>query len=98
MEEGGPAVHAVIVTVRIDAGLEDRARAALRDRVVPGVSQAPGFITGTWVELPSGEGMSLVVFDSEANARNAAPAVGMRPQDDPVTVTAVTHCAVLAHA
>ena len=49
----------------LDADLAD-----LHDRVVPRVSQAPGFVTGYWT-LKGNTGLSLIVFYS-VDAANAA--------------------------
>lgn len=66
-------MHAVVVrvTVHDPEGAEQR----LRDEVVPQVSNAPGFQTGYWTREGSG-GLSMVIFDSEENARAAADRVG----------------------
>jgi heme-degrading monooxygenase HmoA len=64
-------MHAVVFRVTLSdddaAALEE-----LREQVVPRVSQAPGFVTGYWVRLEGEkEGTSVVVFDSEDDARSA---------------------------
>jgi hypothetical protein len=64
-------MHAVVVRVSLSdddsASLE-----ALREQVVPRVSQAPGFVAGYWVRLEGEkQGSSVIVFDSEDNARSA---------------------------
>ena len=62
-------MHAVVVNlalVELDADL-----VALRDQVVPRISDAPGFVTGYWTRKGS-TGLSLIVFDSE-EAANAGP-------------------------
>jgi hypothetical protein len=54
-------MHAVVTTVTIaDRG---PAESHLRDRVVPGVSQAPGFVAGYWT-YKDGTGHAMVVFES----------------------------------
>jgi hypothetical protein len=58
-------MHAVIVKVTVnepDAGLQE-----LREQVVPGVAQAPGFVAGYWTRKDN-TGLSMVVFDSEEAA------------------------------
>ena len=64
-------MHAVVVRVTLSdddsSSLEE-----LRQEIVPRVSQAPGFVTGYWVRLEGEkQGTSLVVFDSEEQARSA---------------------------
>jgi hypothetical protein len=54
----------------------------LREQIVPGVSQAPGFQAGYWLRpLEDAKGTSLVLFDTEANAVAGAEAlkVGSSP-------------------
>ena len=63
-------MHAVVTRVTINDN--DAAESHLHEQVVPGVSQAPGFVTGYWVRLEGEkQGTSVVVFDSEEQARNA---------------------------
>ena len=64
-------MHAVVVKVNIK-DLEP-AQKMLRDEIVPGVSQAPGFVAGYWTRSDDGgNGMSLVVFESEDAAQGMA--------------------------
>ena len=72
-------MHAVVVDVSISD--VEQAQGELRERVVPMVSQAPGFVSGVWLEHGEGKGHSVVVFETEeaANAmaeqvRSVAPA------------------------
>jgi hypothetical protein len=76
-------MHAVLLEVDTsgqpdqEAGLK-----GLREQVVPGVSQAPGFQAGYWLRpLGDAKGTSLVLFDTEANAQTASQAleVGSSP-------------------
>ena len=68
-------MHAVVVRVSIS----DREAATdnLRNRVVPGVSQLPGFVAGYWTQKDA-TGLSMVVFDSEENATSASETVQSR--------------------
>jgi hypothetical protein len=55
-------MHAVVVNLAIhelDADMVD-----LRDRVVPRISELPGFVTGYWTRKGD-TGLSVIVFDSE---------------------------------
>jgi hypothetical protein len=74
-------MYAVVVRVTIND--VDKAREELQNRVVPNVSQAPGFVAGYWTGT-SGDGLSLVVFESEDAARQMADRV---PQTIPEFVT-----------
>ena len=73
-------MHAVVVRVTI----KDREAATdeLRNRVVPAVSQAPGFVNGYWTSK-DGTGLSMILFDSEEAATNASE---MIPSTVPDTV------------
>jgi hypothetical protein len=87
-------MHAVIVkvTVKDDAASEQE----LRERVVPGVSQAPGFVAGYWTRKDN-TGLSMVVFESE----EAANGMSERIQSivpDTVTLESVEVRRVVAHA
>ncbi len=64
-------MHAVVVRVEI-SGQPDNA--VLRERIVPRVKGMPGFVAGYWTRQGN-EGLSMVVFDSEENARAASNTV-----------------------
>jgi hypothetical protein len=71
-------MHAVIVSVTINDGEE--ATQHLRNEIVPGVKQAPGFVAGYWVRIEGGDkGRGTIVFDSEDNARAVADQIQQAP-------------------
>lgn len=80
-------MFAVFLTVKIDSANIDTARSMLAEQVVPTVKAQPGFVSGCWLSPVDGLGVSIVVFDSEANARAAAPPVG--PMGPIVSVASV---------
>jgi hypothetical protein len=87
-------MHGVIVHVTIKD--PERATSELRERVVPRVSQAPGFVTGYWMRK-NGSGMSVAIFDSE----DAAGAFSEQIRSlvpDTVTLDEVEVREVVAHA
>ena len=87
-------MHAVVVKVKIN-NLE-AADSHLRERVVPAISQAPGFIAGYWTRKDD-TGLSMVIFDSEDAANRASEQVpSMIP--DAVTLENVDVREVAAHA
>jgi hypothetical protein len=91
-------MHAVMVKVSVtDAPV---ATEYLRETVVPGVSQAPGFVAGYWVRLEGGdEGNSLIVFESADAARAAADRLRENIASNPgVTLKDVTIGEVVANA
>ena len=65
-------MHAVVVNVTIDD--EQGSTAALREQVVPRVSQAPGFVAGYWT-LKGNDGVSISVWESEDAANTASEMV-----------------------
>jgi hypothetical protein len=88
-------VHAVVaqVTINDDTGA---AESHLRERVVPGVTQAPGFVAGYWTRKES-RGVGMVVFESEDAAQAMVERFpSMVP--DMVTLEGVEVLEVVAHA
>jgi hypothetical protein len=64
-------MHAVVTKVSVSEG--EPATKYLREEIVPRVSQAPGLVAAYWVRLEGGdEGNSVIVFESEDQARAAA--------------------------
>jgi heme-degrading monooxygenase HmoA len=90
-------MHAVVVKVSVqDAPV---ATEFLRERVVPEVSQAPGFVAGYWVRLDGDEGNSVIVFESEDAARAAAERIRENVGSNPgVKLNDVTVGEVVANA
>jgi hypothetical protein len=91
-------MHAVVVKVSVQD--EEPGLQFLRENIVPGVSQAPGFVAGYWVRLEGGkEGNSVIVFESEDAARAAAERIRENVGANPgVTVNDVTVGEVVANA
>lgn len=92
-------MHAVVV--RVNIGDPETAEQGLRDQVVPRVSQAPGFVAGYWTRSDDGgNGLSMLVFDSEEAAQGAAERLrgpeALRPET--VTLESVEVREVLANA
>jgi hypothetical protein len=87
-------VHAVVVRVTLED--IEAARRSLREEVVPGVSQAPGFVTGYWTRKDD-SGLAMVIFESEDAAeamRERVPSLA----PDVVTIEDVEVREVEAHA
>ena len=80
-------MHAVVVRVTVNDG--EAATSHLREEVVPRVSQSPGFVAGHWVRLEgSNKGTSMLVFESEDAAREAAGEI-VPPPNDAVVIDSV---------
>jgi hypothetical protein len=87
-------MHAVVVKVTIND--PEAAESALREQVVPGVSQAPGFVAGYWTRKDNG-GLSMLIFESEEAASGMSDRVrAMIP--DAVTLEGIEVREVVAHA
>jgi hypothetical protein len=87
-------MHAVVVKVSVSD--PDGSEGALREQVVPGVSQAPGFVTGYWTRKDN-TGLSMVIFESEEAANGMSERVrSIAPAG--VTVEDVEVRKVVAHA
>ena len=79
-------MHALVVRVTIHDA--DSTAEVLKSEVVPQVSSAPGFEAGYWTWSSGGgelDGLSMIIFDSEENARGAGDRIsaiaGTRPND-----------------
>jgi hypothetical protein len=70
--------------VKVKIADRTAAETALREQVVPGVSGAPGFIAGYWLNISGDKGMGISVFESEEAAQAVAG------QDQPPPSSAVT--------
>ena len=87
-------MHAVVVRVTLED--IEASRSDLRERVVPGVSQAPGFVTGYWTRKDD-SGLAMVIFESEDAAeamRERVPSLA----PDVVTIEDIEVREVVAHA
>jgi hypothetical protein len=87
-------VHAVVVKVAVND--REAATSQLRENVVPGVSQAPGFVAGYWTRGDDG-GLSMVVFESEDAAKTMSEQVPSLVSDA-VTIQDIQVREVVAHA
>ena len=58
-------MHAVVVNVTVND--PEAAELALREQLVPRVSQAPGFVTGYWTTKDN-TGLTMLIFESEEAA------------------------------
>ncbi len=92
-------MHAILVEVKVDAARGDEARKLLEEMVVPTMKALPGFVGGYWLGSEDGaSGASIVVFESEETAQNAADNRPGPPEGAPVTVTRFEVRPVFANA
>jgi hypothetical protein len=87
-------MHAVVTTVTIND--REAATSHLREQVVPGVSQAPGFVAGYWTRKDN-TGLAMVLFESEEAANGISERVPSM-LTDAVTLENVEVREVVAHA
>jgi hypothetical protein len=60
----------------MDPAMRGRQERELRDSIVPGVSNAPGFVRGAWAREVGGDrSVSFIVFADEPSARDFASSV-----------------------
>ena len=88
-------MHAIVFRVTIRQ--REEADRLLHEELVPGLSQAPGFVAGYWVNIGENEGTAVVVFESEDAAQGVGDAGGP-PQTDAFTVESIEIGQVVAHA
>jgi hypothetical protein len=69
------AVHAALVTLTIDPDQAPAAADALVNEILPKVRSASGLVAGYWLEPADGQGLSIVLFETEEQARQTAPPV-----------------------
>jgi hypothetical protein len=67
-------MHANVVQVDIE-DVGDATKGVI-ETVIPNLKQAPGFVGAYFVALDGGHGMSIAVFETEEQAKAAAPAEG----------------------
>lgn len=83
------------VLIEVDVAGVDRAGGieTLRERIVPAITQLPGFQSGTWLTgNEDGKGLSLTVWDSEEHARAMAERFGIG--SSPAASASVARCEV----
>lgn len=68
-------MHAALVTLTVDPDQAPAAAEALVSDILPRVRSAPGFVAGYWLEPADGQGFSIVLCQTEEQAREAAPPV-----------------------
>jgi hypothetical protein len=73
--KGGAGGALGLVRLTVDPEQAPAAAEALTRDILPRVRSASGFIAGYWLEPADGRGFSIVLFESEEQAREAVPAV-----------------------
>lgn len=89
-------MHAVFSVVDLDPGRQDAAIEMLNNDMIPGLKQAPGFVSGIWFGDGS-VGHGVVVFETEEQAQQVQQMVNSTVMDG-VRVTRSDLYKVDAHA
>ena len=77
-------MYATVGQVKVDPAREDEARKLLEEVVLPRAKGLAGFEGGHWARALDGDvGHSLMLFDTEANARAAAEQIAQGPPGAP---------------
>jgi len=93
-------MHALLVTLDIDASRADEAMELLKRFVVPTIKSGEGFVSGTWIRSCDGKrGHSLLLYESEGAAKAAADrAAEGPPAGAPTSFVSADVFEVVAHA
>jgi hypothetical protein len=93
-------MHAIVGSSEIDASRAEEAVQLLNNGILPGISQAPGFVRATFARSADGTtGHSMIVFESEEAANAVAATAGDRlPPDAPVRIISLEVYEVVANA
>ncbi len=62
-------MYAALVKLTIDPTQAPAAAAAFTTQILPKVTSAEGFRTGHWLDPSDGEGLGLIIFETEQQAR-----------------------------
>ena len=92
-------MYAMVGTSKLNFENPDDA-ARMASGILSKLSGAPGFVTGSFARSADGDhGRSLVVFDTEEQARAAAESARANiPADGPVEIVSIEVYEVVAHA
>ncbi len=65
-------MYAALVKLTIDVAQAPAAAAAFTTQILPKITSAEGFRSGHWLDPLDGEGLGLVLFETEQQARRLA--------------------------
>jgi hypothetical protein len=81
-------MHAVVARSTLHDS--EQARAFLKEQGAPRISQAPGFVSAQWVMLDESTGTSMLTFESEEAANQAAEMLKANPPGgDAITIDSI---------
>ena len=91
-------MHALVVTVNLEPGHDEEGVEYVKSNVVPLVRQSPGFVSGYWLAPSGGQGLTVLLFESEEAANAAATMTRQAPTPGFAAVDAVEMREVVAQA
>jgi hypothetical protein len=65
-------MYAAVVKLMIDPAQAPAAAAVFTTQILPRITSAEGFCSGHWLDPSNGEGLGIVVFETELQARRLA--------------------------
>lgn len=65
-------MHAALISLTIEPEHAPAAAGALMNDILPKITSAPGFVAGYWLEPAEGQGQSILMFETEEQARDAS--------------------------
>lgn len=84
-------MYAVLIEVDVAGVDPQQGLRALREQIVPSISQMGGFHSGTWLGgNADGKGLSFTLWDTEADAQVMADRFG--PGSSPTASASVVRC------
>lgn len=87
------AMYGVLIEVDVAGVGRDSGLEVLREHIVPGIKQMPGFKSGIWLTgNDQGTGLSLTVWETEEQAAAMAERYG--PGANPAVGASVVRCEV----
>ena len=66
-------MYAALVKLTIDQARAPAVATSFTNEILPRVTSAEGFVGGYWLDPVDGAGLGFVLFETEGQARRAAP-------------------------
>ncbi|WP_026969760.1 hypothetical protein [Algoriphagus terrigena] len=66
-------MHAALIKLTIDPELAQQAAVTFTESILPRVKNAPGFVSGYWVDPVDDEGFGFLLFADAHQAKSATP-------------------------
>lgn len=90
-------MHALVIGVEVESGHEGEGIEYLHANVLPAMKQTPGLVSGYWLSAKDGQGLTVLLFEDQKPAQDAAAGLASAPKADFATVGTVEVREVVAH-